>query len=177
MSKVKIKVKAELSALQSQLRKDEKFSQGVRLYAVYQIAKGKDAKELQELYSTSHKSICNWVHRYNAEGIEGLKDRPRSGRTPFLSLVQKSELGQILQSNPQEYGYNTSTWTGAVIIDFVKKRFGVEYKKSQIYNILHSLGFSYQKGKGYFPEKEDRREKVENIKKTPNNRRKQCDCI
>ena len=40
MSKVKIKVQAELSELQSQLRKDEKFSQGVRLYAVYQIAKG-----------------------------------------------------------------------------------------------------------------------------------------
>ena len=171
MSKIKIKVKAELSVLQSQLRKDEKFSQGIRLYAVYQIAKGKNTKELQELYSTSHKSICNWVHRYNAEGIEGLKDRPRSGRTPLLSAVQESELGQIIQRNPQEYGYNTSTWTGAVIIDFVKKRFGVEYKKSQIYNILHSLGFSYQKGKGYFPEKEERREKVEHIKKTPDNRR------
>ena len=56
MSKIKIKVKALLPVLQSQLRKDEKFSQGVRLYAVYQLAKGKDAKEIQELYSTSHKS-------------------------------------------------------------------------------------------------------------------------
>ena len=154
-----------MSVISSQLRKDEKFSQGVRLYAVYQIAKGRDAKDLQELYSTSHKSICNWVHRYSAEGVEGLKDRPRSGRPSFLSAGQKLELEQVLRTNPMAYGYNTATWTGALVIDFVKNRFGVEYRKAQIYNILHSLGFSFHKGRGYFPEIEKRTEKLEAIKK------------
>jgi hypothetical protein len=36
MSKERIKVNAPAEAIASQLRKDEKFSQGVRLYAVYQ---------------------------------------------------------------------------------------------------------------------------------------------
>ena len=168
MSKIKIQVNADLPVISSQLKRDDKFSQGIRLYAVYQIAKGKDAKDLQELYSTSHKSICNWVHRYNTQGVEGLKDRPRSGRPSLLSYSQKSELEQALQSNPLDYGYNTATWTGALAIDFVKTRFGIEYKQAQIYNILHSLGFSFQKGKGYFPEMEERTEKLEAIKKTPN---------
>jgi len=167
MSKIKIKVNADLSVIKSQLRKDEKFSQGIRLYAVYQIAQGKDAKDLQDLYSTCHKSICNWVHRYNAEGIEGLKDRPRSGRPSFLSDSQKAELERVIQTSPLAYGYNTATWTGALVIDFIKNRFGVEYKKAQIYNILHSLGFSFQKGNGYFPEIEERTERLETIKKTP----------
>jgi transposase len=166
MSKVKIKVNADLSVIKSQLRKDEKFSQGIRLHAVYQISQGKDAKELQELYSSSHKSICNWVHRYNAEGIEGLKDRPRCGRPSLLNESQKSELEQVIRGNPLDYGYNTATWTGALAIDFIKKRFGVEYKTAHIYNILHSLGFSYQKGKGYFPEADERAERLETIKKT-----------
>jgi transposase len=166
MSKIKIQVKADLSVIQSELRRDEKFSQGVRLHAVYQIAKGKDAKELQEVYSTSHKSVCNWVHRYNAEGIEGLKDRPLSGRPSLLGNSQKAELEQILQNNPDQYGYNTSTWSGATVIDPVQKRFGVVYKSAQIYNILHSLNFSFQKGKGYFPETEERTEKLEECKKT-----------
>jgi transposase len=166
MSKVKIKVNAASSVIKSQLRKDEKFSQGVRLYAVYQVSKGKDAKEIQDLYSTSHKSICNWVHRYNAEGIEGLKDRPRSGRPSFLTDSQKFELDQLIQGNPLEHGYSTATWTGALVADLVKKRFGVEYKKAQIYNILHSLKFSFQKGKGYYPETEERTEEaVEDVKK------------
>jgi transposase len=170
MSKIKIKVHADTSVIRSQLRKDEKFSQGLRLYAVYQIAQGRDAKELQELYSTGHKSICNWVHRYNSEGLEGLKDRPRSGRPSYLSNSQKLELSEALQGSPPDYGYNTATWAGAIVIDFVKQRFGVEYRTAQIYNILHSLGFSFQKGKGYFPEIGERTEKLETIKKTPNHR-------
>jgi transposase len=166
MSKVKIKVNAELPVIKSQLRKDEKFSQGVRLHAVYQIALGKDAKELQSVYSTSHKSICNWVHRYNAEGIDGLKDRSRSGRPPKLNNEAKSKLDEILQTNPLDHGYGTATWTGALVIDIVKKKFGVEYKKAQIYNILHSLDFSFQKGSGYYPETEERTEaEVEAVKK------------
>ena len=166
MSKIKIKVNADLSVIKSQLRKDEKFSQGIRLFAVYQIAKGMDAKELVDLYSSSHKSICNWVHRYNAEGIDGLKDRPRSGRPPLLNGSQKLELDTIIQSSPLEYGYDTATWTAALVIDIVKKTFGVEYKKAQMYNILHSLGFSFQKGKGYYPETEERtKEEVEDLKK------------
>ena len=171
MSKVKIRVNADLSIIKSQLRKDEKFSQGVRLHAVYQIATGKDAKELQEVYSTSHKSICNWVHRYNAEGIEGLKDRPRPGRPPLLDKSRKTELEALIHTSPLEYGYNTATWTGALVIDIIKRKFGIEYKKAQIYNILHSLDFTFQKGKGYYPETEERTpEEVEAIKKTQNHR-------
>ena len=168
MSRVKIKVNTAPSVIKSQLRKDEKFSQGVRLYAVYQISKGKDVQEIQEMYSTSQKSIYNWVHRYNAEGIEGLKDRPRCGRPSFLSDSQRSELDQFVQSSPLEHGYSTATWTGALVADLIKNRFGVEYKKAQVYNILHLLNFSFQKGKGYYPETEERTEEaVEEVKKTP----------
>ncbi|KAA6323340.1 hypothetical protein EZS27_027210 [termite gut metagenome] len=80
MSKQKLRVHTDQSIIKNQLRKDEKFSQGVRLYAVYQIAKGRSAGELEELYNVSHKSVCNWVHRYNSEGLQGLTDRPRGGR-------------------------------------------------------------------------------------------------
>ena len=166
MSKIKIKVNTDLSVIKSQLRKDERFSQGIRLYAVYQIAKWKDAKELVELYSSSHKSICNWVHRYNAEGVDGLKDRLRSGRPPLLNEIQRLELEKIILASPLDYGYNTATWTGALVIDVVKAKFGVEYKKAQIYNILRSLNFSFQKGKGYYPETDERtEEEVEELKK------------
>jgi transposase len=172
MSKIKPKVNADVSIIKSQLRKDGRFSQGVRLYAVYQIFQGKDAKEIQAMYSTCHKSVCNWVHRYNAEGLDGLKDRPRRGRPSNLSGLRKSELEQTVRSSPLEHDYHTATWTGASVGDFIKKRYGVEYKKAQTYNILHSLNFSFQKGTGYYPETEERTEEaVEDIKKTPVHRR------
>lgn len=34
------------------------------------------------------QSLRDWVHRYNAEGVAGLSDRPRSGRKPHLTADQ-----------------------------------------------------------------------------------------
>jgi transposase len=177
MSKTRLQVLSNSEAIKSQLRKDEKFSQGVRLYAVYQISLGKTAEELKELYFTSHKSICNWVHRYNAEGVEGLKDRPRSGRRSRLEEAQKGKIKAAVLESPSLEGFSSGVWTWALVSEYIRRNFGVSYKKAQIYNILHSLGLSYQKGKGYFPEAANREEQVETIKKTSTTRRRQCSAV
>jgi transposase len=177
MSKTRIKVVADPETIKSQLRKDEKFSKGVRLYAVYQIALGKKAEEVQALYCSSHKSICNWVHRYNTEGIEGLKDKPRSGRRSRLSSEQKEILKAVILQSPMEEGFSSGVWTWALVAEYIKNKFSVSYKKANIYNILHSLGLSYQKGRGFFPEKANREIQIEAIKKTSDARRQQCSYI
>jgi transposase len=173
MSKKRIQVNESAEVIATQLRKDEKFSQGVRLYAVHQIALGRKAEEVQSMYNTSHKSICNWVKRFNAEGMEGLKDRPRSGRPSRLSSEARAKLKRVVLSSPTEYGFSSGTWTWALVSQYIKNSFSVEFKKAQIYNILHSLGLSFQKGKGFFPEAENREEAVSAIKKTSRTKRKQ----
>ena len=71
-----------------------------------------------------------------------------------------------MNKSPEEFGYNTSTWTGPLLIDWINKNYDVEYKKAQIYNIMKSLNLTFQKGKGIYPETIDREEKVETLKKT-----------
>ena len=39
-----------------------------------------------------------------------------------------------------------------MLIDWIKNKFGIEYKKAQIYNIINQLGFSHQKARGIYPE-------------------------
>jgi len=173
MSKERISVEAELSIIKSQLRKDEKFSQGVRLYAVYQIKQGRTAKELEELYNVSHKSICNWAHRYNRDGVEGLKDKPRSGRPSRLSEDQRAKLRDALRNKPENIGYSSGVWSGPLILDYIRKTFGVTYKRAQVYNLLRSIGFTYQRGKAFYPEASERAETVIAIKKTPKSKPKQ----
>jgi hypothetical protein len=38
------------------------------------------------------QTLRDWVHRYNEEGVEGLKTRPIPGRTAFLPEPQLAEL-------------------------------------------------------------------------------------
>jgi transposase len=168
MSKTTLKVvKYSSTELKSLLRKDEKFQQGVRLYACYQVSLGKRPKELEDIYETSFKSICNWVNKLNEGGIEALIDKEKPGRTPKLTNEQKAEIKLVvLMQSPEKFGYNSSTWTGLLLIDLIEKRYGIFYKKAQIYNILKNLGLTFQKGKGIYPESKGREDKVEVLKKT-----------
>jgi len=169
MSKVALKINnyssGELKAL---LRKDEKFQQGVRLYACYQVSLGKRPKELEDIYETSFKSICNWVNRLNKGGLEALIDKEKPGRNKRLDSIQLDNIKHVvLDKTPEDYGYNSSTWTGPLLISWVKKEYGIVYKKAQIYNILKQLGLTFQKGKGIYPEAKEREEKLIELKKTP----------
>lgn len=148
-------------SIKALIRKDERYEIGIRLYAVYQVAKGQSSRKLQDLYQTSFKQITNWVHRFEKYGIEGLKDKPGRGRKSRLSLVQKQRIAELLKNeSPTQYGFNTATWTGPLLRIWIKKNFGIEYKHAQIYNIIKSLGFSYQKGKGIFPEADKQKQEI-----------------
>ena len=40
-----------------------------------------------------------------------------------------------------------------MLVDFIKDKFGVEFKKTNVYYILtKKLGLSFQKGRGFYPE-------------------------
>lgn len=71
------------------------------------------------------------------------------GRKGGLSQDQLERLSALLLSEPPtDYGYDSDTWTGPMVIDWMGEKLGVTYKKVQIYNIMNRLGFSYQKAKG-----------------------------
>lgn len=167
MSKVPLKIKNYSSdELKALLRKDEKFQQGVRLFACYQVSLGKRPNELADMYETTIKSICNWVNKLNEGGVEALVDKVKPGRTKKLSVESLEEIRIVLiEKSPDQFGYNTTTWTGPLLIEYIKKHYGVAYKKAQIYNIIHSLGLTYKKGKGIYPEKANREPIVEELKK------------
>lgn len=138
--------------IKAMFRDDERYTIGIRLYAVYQVALGQPSRKLEELYNTSFKQITNWVHRFEQEGIEGLRDKEGRGRTARLTEDQRNRISSLLKESPEVSGYNSATWTGPMLIEWIEKEYNISYKKAQIYNIIKALGFSYQKGKGIFPE-------------------------
>ena len=139
--------------IKSMIRKDERYTVGLRLYAVYQVALGQPSRKLEELYNTSYSQIINWVHRFEKQGVEGLKDKEGRGRHIKLAPDQVERLKQlIVKESPENYGYNSGTWNGPILREWIIKHFGIEYKRSSIYLLLKEIGYSYQKSKGVYPE-------------------------
>lgn len=155
--------------LESLLNNNPDYIIGARLLALIQIKKGMSSRKLEELFYKSHSRFCTWVKNFNKSGIDGLKNKHRSGRKPKLDQTQKAVLKSVLQNNrPSDFDFNTALWNGPIVVEFVKNRFGVEYKKAQIYNLLKELGFTFQKARGKYPEADSvlREEFVSSLKKT-----------
>jgi transposase len=169
MSRPVLKVgKYKPEDIKAMFRDDERYTIGIRLYAVYQVSLGQPSRKLEELYNTSFKQITNWVHRFEKEGIEGLRDKEGRGRTARLNEEQQKRISTLLIEAPEDHGYNSATWTGPMLIEWISKHFNVEYKKAQIYNVIKVLGYSYQKGRGIFPETSEQEQEIfkERLKKT-----------
>ena len=104
--------------------------------------------------------------RLNEGGVDALIDKARPGRPQKLNANQLTELKEVvLNKIPSDFGFNSATWTGPILISLIEKRYEVKFQKAQIYNILKRLGLTFQKGKGVYPEASERTVKVEEIKK------------
>jgi transposase len=153
--------------VESLFESDENNIVGVKLYAIIQLTSGYSTRKLEEYYRVTHKQICNWADRFDAEGIDGLRMKPGRGRHSFLSAEGKEHVKADLCKSPEEFGYNTANWSGPLLRQHLENAYQVIYKQAAIYVLLHELGFSFQRSRGKYPERnETKREEVKaDIKK------------
>jgi transposase len=76
-----------------------------------------------------------WLKRYDIDGIEGLRDRHRSGRPPDVSEEKILDIRTELSENP-------SGWRAKEVMEIIYKKTGVSYHEVHIYRLLHKWGFS-----------------------------------
>ena len=74
--------------------------QARRLLAIAQILEGSCRADAARNAGMERQTLHDWALRINAEGVEGLKDRPRPGRKPLLDEGQLTKLDQIVDTQP-----------------------------------------------------------------------------
>ena len=99
-----------------------------------------------------------WLDRYEKEGVEGLKDKPMSGRPP--EVAEKTML-----KIRKELSENQSGWQAKQVMDIIYKKTGVKYHEVHVYRLLHKWGFSPKVPQKTFVNTASREEK-EAFKKT-----------
>src|SRR4051794_41460704 len=63
-----------------------------RMLALALVLEGASRAGAARAAGMDRQTLRDWAHRYNEEGLAGLRDRPRSGRRPRLSPEQEAEL-------------------------------------------------------------------------------------
>ena len=97
------------------------------------------------------QTLRDWVHRYNAHGIEGLRDIRNKGRAPALSAEQMQVLEGLVLAGPDLAKDGVVRWRCSDLRAQIKVRFAVELHESTVGKLLHKLGMARLQPRPFHP--------------------------
>ena len=122
-----------------------------RLLALANALDGLPREAAAKLAGMTGQTLGDWVHRYNAEGVEGLRDRPRRGRPCALDEGRQAALKALVLRGPNLGRDGCVAWRARDLCALVEERFGVHYGESGMLRLLKGLDLSWQKTRPVHP--------------------------
>ncbi len=114
-----------------------------RLLSIAAVYDGLDRGDAARIGGMDRQTLRDWVHRFNADGPEGLIDRWAGGPKSRLTAAQKEELSRIVDEGPDPDKDGVVRWRCLDLKGVIQKHFGVDYHERTVGKILKELGFSH----------------------------------
>ena len=124
----------------------------LRMLAIANALEGLSRAEAARLAGMERQALRDAVVRYNAEGIAGLYDRPKSGRPQRLGEAEQAALAARVLTGPDPERDGVSAWTRADLCGWLEERFGKPFHPSSLSRVLKRLDLSRQKTRPVHPE-------------------------
>src|SRR5436309_1101106 len=140
---------AELRAL---ARRERDGRVSARLLALANALDGMSRDQAARAAGMDRQTLRDWVHRHDAEGVEGLRDRPRPGRPCALDEGQQAALKALILRGPKLERDGCVAWRARDLRELAERRFGVGYSEAGIRRLLKGLDLSWQKTRPVHPE-------------------------
>jgi transposase len=113
-----------------------------RMLALALVLEGASREGAARAAGMDRQTLPDWVHRYDAEGLPGLRDRPRSGRRPRLTPEQEAELATAVEQGPDPDRDGVVRWRRVDLKALIEARFAVRLHERTVGKVLRRLGFS-----------------------------------
>ena len=101
------------------------------------------------------QTLRDWVHRYNAEGIVGLRSGHGPGKPPSLTATQMAELKVIVLKGPDPEKHGVVRWRCVDLRAEAARCFTVEVTERTIGKWLRKLGLTRLQPRPFHPRKDD----------------------
>jgi transposase len=124
-----------------------------RLLAIALIFEGCSRTAAAEQNGMDRQTLRDWVHRYNAEGVDGLKSRRSPGREPWLTEAQMAELREVVVKGPDPAKHGVVRWRCVDLQQEIARRFQVEVHESTVGKWLRRLGLTRLQPRPFHPKK------------------------
>lgn len=163
-SAVKLRAGYSAKELRRLAKGSDDVNQSRRLLSLAAVLDGMSREDAARIGGMDRQTLRDWVHRFNDLGPEGLKDAWYGGPKLRLSVSQKAELAEIVETGPDPAVDGVVRWRRIDLQKVIHDRFGVDYHERHVGKLLKELGFSHMSARPRHPAQDG--EIVEAYKKT-----------
>ncbi len=93
---------SEQQTLTSAYHHDEKRALRRRAHAVLLSHQGHTMNQISEILQVRRDAVSRWLKQWEASGLAGLTDKPRTGRTPILDEHDHERLQALVTEPPHQ---------------------------------------------------------------------------
>ncbi len=108
-----------------ELAKSEESRYGSRLLAILLACNGLSSYDIARMLGHSPRSVQLWIERYNSDGLEGLKEKKKSGRPRSISGERFVRLLEDIGRKPSAFGYEDDDWNCRNLSDHLRTAYGI----------------------------------------------------
>jgi transposase len=125
-----------------------------RLLAIAMVLEGRSRFDAARQAGMDRQTLRDWVHRYNASGLDGLVSRKPPGAAPKLTQAQMAELRAIVIAGPDPKFHTVIRWRCVDLCTQVAQRFSVTVPERTMGKWLGKLRLTRLQPRPYHPKKD-----------------------
>jgi len=137
----------ELAEIERAMRQDKRAEVRQRATVMRLLHLGHKPEAVAEQQMVSVPTIYNWHRQWRVQGIEGLANKPKSGRPSKASEAYCQKLEEMLEKEPAEFGYRFAIWTTDRLRAHLEKETGILLSESRFRALLKKRGYRYRRPK------------------------------
>ena len=125
-----------------------------RLLGICHLIEAGNRRESQEISCLTMNRFCEWIKRFNREGIEGLRRKTSRGRFLKLSGEVRKELQAKVLQGPLEEEKLARYWL-VDLQDFLRESHRIEMSLSGIWRNLQKLKLTWKTSRQRHPQSDE----------------------
>jgi transposase len=139
--------KTEQAVIQHAVKSDPRPEVRRRANVIRLLHLGKKPAEVAEVMAISVVSVYGWHERWRSAGLEGLADKPRSGRPPLATAAYCAQVEEVMATDPSQFGYTFTVWTVARLIAHLAQTTEITLSEDTFRSLLKEHDYVYRRPK------------------------------
>ena len=131
------------SELRNLARKEGDGKVVARILAIASALDGLTREQAAKQAGMDRQILADWVHRYNAGGVEGLRDKPKGHPKRLLTSGQEAEIKARVLAGPDPKTDGLVRWRCVDIQTFIADTYKITMHKRTVAKLLTRMGLSH----------------------------------